>query len=288
MGNDGGSIPLRRELVKEKTKEEKADQRIQTITLWFYCALSKQPLKEPIVADHGGKLYNRESILEFLLDRKNAYGDADTICPYLKSLKDVKTLKLTRIASNEADKKPNIQHDIEMPTQFICPLTMREMNGRYPFVFLWSCGCVFLEKALAELKSTECPVCNEKFTQSEIVPINPLPEKQKSLIDTWKAQKKSSKRKKSSHSNEKSDSDGKKSSPPPKDKEDSNKRIKKEKPNSSVKINGTSVSRILEKYSTKNSALDGNAAIKGIFIDKSAPATNDSNFICKNTFNRYA
>jgi hypothetical protein len=41
MGNDGGSIPRRNELVKEKKKDPKADERVQTIARWFYCALSK-------------------------------------------------------------------------------------------------------------------------------------------------------------------------------------------------------------------------------------------------------
>jgi hypothetical protein len=41
MGNDGGSIPKRSELVKEKKKDPVADARIQTIARWFYCALSK-------------------------------------------------------------------------------------------------------------------------------------------------------------------------------------------------------------------------------------------------------
>jgi hypothetical protein len=41
MGNDGGSIPKRNELVKEKQKEVRPDQNAVLIATWFFCALSK-------------------------------------------------------------------------------------------------------------------------------------------------------------------------------------------------------------------------------------------------------
>lgn len=41
MGNDGGSIPDRRDLVRTKRKAEQADKANQTRARWFFCALSK-------------------------------------------------------------------------------------------------------------------------------------------------------------------------------------------------------------------------------------------------------
>ena len=41
MGNDGGSIPRRIELVKEKQKEVKVNPDLERVAAWFYCALSK-------------------------------------------------------------------------------------------------------------------------------------------------------------------------------------------------------------------------------------------------------
>ncbi|CAO3648306.1 unnamed protein product [Cunninghamella blakesleeana] len=76
MGNDGGSIPRRIELVKEKQKEVKQNPNLQREAAWFYCALSKLPLNPPIVADRLGKLYNQDVIIEYILD-KSAYGDGD-------------------------------------------------------------------------------------------------------------------------------------------------------------------------------------------------------------------
>ena len=41
MGNDGGSIPYRIDLVKTKAKEEKTDEKGLARALWLLCALSK-------------------------------------------------------------------------------------------------------------------------------------------------------------------------------------------------------------------------------------------------------
>lgn len=41
MGNDGGSIPRRIELVKEKAKDLKLNPELERAAVWLYCALSK-------------------------------------------------------------------------------------------------------------------------------------------------------------------------------------------------------------------------------------------------------
>lgn len=46
----------------------------------------QRPLQEPIVACALGKLYNKDAIIEYLLD-KTAYGDGDDICGHIRSLK---------------------------------------------------------------------------------------------------------------------------------------------------------------------------------------------------------
>jgi len=119
MGNDGGSIPKRIELVKEKKKEVRPDQTALKIAIWFFCALSKvcitfnlmvlqnvcivssgfhdthircahfalkSLLQDPVVICALGKLYNKDAVLEFLLNRE-AYGDGDMICSHITSIK---------------------------------------------------------------------------------------------------------------------------------------------------------------------------------------------------------
>ncbi|PPQ73050.1 hypothetical protein CVT24_001628 [Panaeolus cyanescens] len=209
MGNDGGSIPDRRDLVKSKPKAEQADKANQTKARWFFCALSKRKLQEPVVSCALGKLYNKDAIIEYLLD-KTSYGDGESICGHIRSLKDVKKLNLTPnpIASESS---ADLSDD---RAPFVCPLTLKEMNGAQPFVYISTCGCVFSQAGYktvasssgsssrgespkekeqeeekkkgdnsAEDKSSSslslCPQCATKYSPTDdIIPLNPPPEEQ--------------------------------------------------------------------------------------------------------------
>ncbi|KAF8924349.1 Rtf2 RING-finger-domain-containing protein [Dissophora ornata] len=176
MGCDGGSIPKRDELVKQKQKQGKVDQNILNRVQWFSCALSKKPLIAPIVACGLGKLYNRDAILEFLLDR-SAYGDGDLICKHIKSLKDVVTLQLEPNPSFSESHSPSLtNHDQEPVSRYICPITMKEMNGKHRFVYLDTCGCVMSEQALKEIPSKTCIKCANPFEAVNVIVLNPKPE----------------------------------------------------------------------------------------------------------------
>ncbi|KAI0785915.1 Rtf2 RING-finger-domain-containing protein [Abortiporus biennis] len=205
MGNDGGSIPDRRDLVRSKPKAEQADKANQVRARWFFCALSKKSLQEPIVSCALGKLYNKDAIIEFLLDR-SAYGDGENICSHIRSLKDVKTLKLTH---NTIKAPPSGDSNIEV-APFVCPLNFKEMNGVQPFVYLWPCGCVFSQAGLKAVSKTPplkeetskptagdkekeksaspsdeldlCPQCATKYNRSEdIVLLNPPLEEEEKM-----------------------------------------------------------------------------------------------------------
>ncbi|PIA17971.1 DUF602-domain-containing protein [Coemansia reversa NRRL 1564] len=181
MGNDGGSIPRRNEMVREKKKDEKADRTSKLVAMTFFCALSKQPLREPIVGDGLGRLYNREAILEYLLDR-SAFGDGSRICAHINSIKDVKTLNLKsnpafeKSRENESNKKAARSiYDDRPIAQFVCPITLKEMNGNLQFEFNWKCGCVLSTRARKEMpESSTCLVCGELTDVKDIVPINSL------------------------------------------------------------------------------------------------------------------
>ncbi|KAK7036483.1 Replication termination factor 2 [Paramarasmius palmivorus] len=182
MGNDGGSIPDRRDLVKSKPKAEQADKANQTRARWFFCALSKRPLQEPVVSCALGKLYNKDAILEYLLD-KSTYGDGEKICGHVRSLKDVKTLNLTPnpTAASASDSTER--------AKFVCPLTLKEMIGSQPFVYIAACGCVFSQAGLKTIGTSEgkldtgssqlhlCPQCSAKYSQADnVLILNPQPE----------------------------------------------------------------------------------------------------------------
>ena len=50
---------------------------------WRHCAISSQRLQQPVVACGVGKLYNKEAVIEALLDRSKMPDDA----AHIKSLK---------------------------------------------------------------------------------------------------------------------------------------------------------------------------------------------------------
>ncbi|KAK0213152.1 DUF602-domain-containing protein [Desarmillaria ectypa] len=212
MGNDGGSIPDRRDLVRNKPKAEQADKANQTRARWFFCALSKRILQEPIVACALGKLYNKDSILEYLLD-KSAYGDGEDICGHIRSLKDVKTLSLTL---NPTPPSPDATTN---HAQFICPITLKEMNGLLPFVYIATCGCVLSLAGLKNVSTTPkeedgeqldiCPQCAKKFSRTnDVILLNPQPEEEGRMREAMERKrlseppKKSKKRKNVSPPNE--------------------------------------------------------------------------------------
>ncbi|UYV70676.1 RTFDC1 [Cordylochernes scorpioides] len=170
MGCDGGTIPRRDELVKTKQKPEQKDKNAEAVARWRHCALTQQELKQPIVTCELGRLYNKESILEFLLSKEKN----QEVVKHIRNLKDVKALKLTtnpNFQNKQADKGD--QYVDHQTSPYICPIIGLEMNGNYKFNCIWKCGCVLSERALKEIKSETCTICNSPFEKSDIITLNP-------------------------------------------------------------------------------------------------------------------
>ncbi|GAU99778.1 hypothetical protein RvY_10730 [Ramazzottius varieornatus] len=170
MGNDGGTIPRRIELVREKKRVQKVDKDAEVAAKWKYCQISQEPLRPPVMADDLGRLYNKDSVLQHLIEKKSSAGVAE----HIKSMKDVKELTLTE---RRQDKKiPSDEGGFQKEAQWICPVTGLEMSGRQLFSFVRNCGCVISDRALKALKSETCPNCNEPYSADHIIPLNPGPE----------------------------------------------------------------------------------------------------------------
>lgn len=170
MGCDGGTIPKRDELVRMKKKPEQVEKNYELNAKWFHCALSQAELRSPVVCCELGNLYNKEAVLEYLIDKSSVTSD---VASHIRSLKDVKELNLTN--NPTFDQKSVEQADSYLDFQasrFICPVVGIEMNGRYKFCFLWKCGCVFSERALREVPSTVCNKCGKPLSDDDIVVIN--------------------------------------------------------------------------------------------------------------------
>ena len=73
MGNDGGSIPKRSEVVKQKKVHANVDKAAKAKARSTLCAISKEPLRAPIVACKRGLLYNKEQLIKRLLEKTMPY-----------------------------------------------------------------------------------------------------------------------------------------------------------------------------------------------------------------------
>eukprot|EP01097_Dermamoeba_algensis_P008087 TRINITY_DN5255_c0_g1_i1.p1 TRINITY_DN5255_c0_g1~~TRINITY_DN5255_c0_g1_i1.p1 ORF type:complete len:302 (-),score=42.78 TRINITY_DN5255_c0_g1_i1:147-1052(-) len=185
MGCDGGSIPTRIELVKTKEPPKKADPNEVGRVKWTSCPISNEPLGDKVVSDELGNIFNKESIVQTLLQKKKIKG-----FKHIKHLKDVFELKLT----------PNPAYGkTEEFFKWLCPITLMAASPKHKFTALRSCGCVLSDRALKECPSSECLVCGKAFTKEDLIPLNRSEEEIEVLKQ--RMEEKKSKQKKSSSSN---------------------------------------------------------------------------------------
>lgn len=272
---------------------------------WKHCSIKQIPLQAPIVSCGLGRLYSKESVLEGLLDRSTIPESAE----HIKNLKDVKTLNLT---DNPAFVKNDIKNGgyiDDGKSAYICPISGLEMNGKYKFCFLWTCGCVMSERALKEIKSLvsiiylftkkvcnleyvfkkknlfqTCHNCQKPFTNADVVILNAQNDDLKTMQDNIalrKAEKKIKKRK-----NEIVDSEIVKSD------ECIGKKIKKEKQDN-VPINKIKANKDVQDPAYKKSKEDYSVAqdpkasevLKSIFTThKSAAEQTRAHWVTYNPF----
>lgn len=183
MGNDGGSIPKRRELVKDAARaptvsELKATAFESLSHAWEHDPLSSEPLDlENTASDCRGRLYNYESVLKGLVpgDTGDAEGeesanghDMTFSATGIRSLRDIVRLKLKRyqpVGSKEKD-------------VWACPVSLKELGPATKAVYIVPCGHVFAEVAIKEITDQEhnCPECSEPFEEQDVIPILPIDE----------------------------------------------------------------------------------------------------------------
>ncbi|OWM65811.1 replication termination factor 2 [Punica granatum] len=161
-GGDGGATGAESRdcylnMYAEK-KPDKVDPNEQRLSKWLNCALSYEPLREPCVIDKLGNVFNKEALVEALLGKK-----LPKAFRHIRGLKDMMNIELSWI--------PGIEKG-HGGTQFQCPITGLEFNGKYKFFALRGCGHVLSAKALKEVKSSSCLVCHEEFEESDRIVIN--------------------------------------------------------------------------------------------------------------------
>ncbi|KPI42809.1 Replication termination factor 2 [Cyphellophora attinorum] len=192
MGNDGGSIPTRRELVKTaatnpSTTDLKEKQREHLAHRWSQCPLSHRALVPPIVSDHTGDLYNKDAVLQFLLPeevgglgREEREGYEAWLRGRVKGLKDVVELKFQVEGGDEAEKKGGDE-------KWVCPITGKELGVGVKSVYVVPCGHAFSAEAVREVGKAgtkgECSVCGQGYeVERDVVPILPSSEEDKEFV----------------------------------------------------------------------------------------------------------
>ncbi|KAK0644593.1 Rtf2 RING-finger-domain-containing protein [Cercophora newfieldiana] len=176
MGNDGGSIPKRRELVKNAARnptvsELKATAFESLAHAWSHDPLTTELLDlENIVSDWRGRLYNYESILKALLPSDDKDDEANGESPEarlastgIKSLRDVVKLKFKRYTP-PGPKRGDI---------WACPVSLKELGPSTKSVYIVPCGHVFAEASIKQIDEKVCPECSESFEASDVIPILP-------------------------------------------------------------------------------------------------------------------
>ena len=163
MGCDGGSIPKRKELVKQKKKPEQKDKEAEIAGRWKYCALSSEPLRKPIVSCPLGRLYNKEAVIQHLLNKDEP--QSNQVAAHIRSLKDIVELNLTENDSYRKGAEQSGEYVDVADAPYICPMIGLEMNGKYKFLYFRQCGCVISERALKEVKSDTCHKCGKPVNQ---------------------------------------------------------------------------------------------------------------------------
>lgn len=128
--------------------------------------MTQERLQQPIVMCGLGRLYSKQNVIEQLLEKDKMPESTK----HIKSLKDIKNLNLT---TNPAFKDEDNQSGLDTRNApFICKLIGLEMSGKFRFIALWSCGCVYSERAFKETKSSTCPICQQPYTKDDIVILN--------------------------------------------------------------------------------------------------------------------
>jgi hypothetical protein len=190
MGNDGGSIPKRSELVKEAAKalttsQVKEVQNEQQEYGWTTDPLTRKPLSRPVVSDAAGVLYNKDSIIEYLLkddsDREKdelrkvcdvrvegAYGDLAAFGERVKGLKDVVEVQFEIAPASDTDGETKARGE-----KWTCPITGRALGPGAKAVYLVPCGHAFAGSVVKEVAGSVCLTCNEPYAENDVIPILP-------------------------------------------------------------------------------------------------------------------
>ncbi len=206
MGNDGGSIPTRRELVKSAARNPTVSElkatALEALThAWHTDPVSGDLLDfSKVVSDWRGRLYNYETVLQGLMpaggeagdkteDKHNKHNNSGAAASGddapigrdltfaetgIRSLRDVVRLHGKPYTSNVSLSSSSKGAAADAPPPWVCPVSLKELGPASKSVYLVPCGHVFSEVAVETiLPDRLCPECSTAVEPTDVVPILP-------------------------------------------------------------------------------------------------------------------
>ncbi len=164
MGGDGGVYAVQRKYLRhgntgdgmgEKEKKAVANSSESNRDAVTTCALSKEPLRDHVVACELGYMYNKDTVLTNMLEKtlNPTYG-------HLRGLKDIVEVKWTKSDDGK----------------IICPVTLSELTSGNPFCVIFTTGRVLSTRAIREVGIDGLQEEYGPFSKDDIVRLAPSPE----------------------------------------------------------------------------------------------------------------
>lgn len=127
--------------------------------LWNHDPLTQKPLGTPVVSDYLGRLFNKESVIEFLLgaddvSESKKSEQEEMLKGAIKTLKDVVEVKFELEQSTKNE--PKYKNGAARSERWVCPVTGKELGPGSKAVYLVPCGHAFSSTAIKEISGEKC------------------------------------------------------------------------------------------------------------------------------------
>lgn len=185
---------------KVHTGRRRADPAERRRARWSHCALSGEPLRQPIVCCGLGRLYNREALIEHALAQAGTFvserstfafanrtnASSGNVASHVRSLRDFFPVHLRAVADGRrgggsgggSHGRAGKRSREEAAPEFECPVWGVRCGdaGAGEFVAIRPCGHVVSDRARRDAEATavepHCPVCDVRFDRDSCVHVN--------------------------------------------------------------------------------------------------------------------